>query len=292
MNELETKKLLIGRIVAHFNPVPANAVQELLSQSVGELEVILENLASKKAQGDANEMVEAHRKQSRRESQLEGAWVHAFRNVNLNGRRLVDCESNRSMFESLLQAHEEPSGSIYGTLALQFPTKFSWETPQAKPTKEDQRAAFDAFVRENNLSSVEANFNLFTEGASAEHFAGASGIERAQYAKEAAQARQTFLIKHATPQQLKQEAAYESQVNREQAQREEADRQHQFVSQQQQGLYAVLPAVNANGETMDSKYFRRISTVDYPLFKQLVRKFGSAQITERLRTPEVVVTAA
>jgi Mn-containing catalase len=51
MNELETKKLLIGRIVAHFNPVPANAVQELLSQSVGELEVILENLASK---ADAN----------------------------------------------------------------------------------------------------------------------------------------------------------------------------------------------------------------------------------------------
>jgi hypothetical protein len=91
---------------------------------------------------------------------------------------------------------------------------------------------------------------------------------------------------------LKQEAAYESQVNREQAQREEADHQHQFVSQQQQGLYAPLPAVNSSGETMDSKYFRRISTVDYALFKQLVRKFGSAQITERLRTPEILPVAA
>jgi len=134
----------------------------------------------------------------------------------------------------------------------------------------------------------DANRQMHRNGVALDAWAGASGLERAAFQAEAAQARQTFLIKHATPQQLKQEAAYESQVNREQAQREEADRQHNFVAQQQQGLYAVLPAINANGETMDSKYFRRLSTVDYPLFKQLVRKFGSAQITERLRTPEVV----
>jgi RNA polymerase sigma factor (sigma-70 family) len=88
---------------------------------------------------------------------------------------------------------ELPTPAAYSTLVLQFPTKFSWQTPQSKPTKEDQRKAFDAFVLENNLSSVEANFNLFKEGASVEHYAGASGIERAQYASEAAQARQHFL---------------------------------------------------------------------------------------------------
>ena len=36
---------------------------------------------------------------------------------------------------------------------------------------------------------------------------------------------------------------------------------------------------------MDGKYFKRISTLDYQLFEVMVRKHGSAQITERLRAP-------
>jgi hypothetical protein len=59
------------------------------------------------------------------------------------------------------------------------------------------------------------------------------------------------------------------------------------VSQAQAGLYSPLPTHNEAGEVMDSRYFRRLSTLDYALFKQLVRKFGTAQITERLRTPAV-----
>src|SRR5580704_17276825 len=98
MTDLETKKLLIQRIVAYLNPVPQNCVQELLGQSVQDLGVILDRLVTTKAQGDSEETVIAHREDSRRESALEGAWVHALRNVWLNGKlRLVDCESNRSI---------------------------------------------------------------------------------------------------------------------------------------------------------------------------------------------------
>jgi hypothetical protein len=82
----------------------------------------------------------------------------------------------------------------------------------AKPTKEDQRAAFELFVRQNNLSSCDANFKLFKQGASTDNFAGASQIERAQYAHEAAQGRQKFLIHDATPSELKAEAAYQSKT--------------------------------------------------------------------------------
>jgi hypothetical protein len=53
------------------------------------------------------------------------------------------------------------------------------------------------------------------------------------------------------------------------------------LSQQQH--YPVLPATNANGEAMDAAYFRRISTINFPLFKQLVKKHGSGNVTARLR---------
>jgi hypothetical protein len=218
----------------------------------------------------------------RRGSQLEGAFVHSCR-AFINNRRLSACDSNRAVLESLLNPGEEPSAKLYLALAEQYQTKFAWETPEVQPTKEEQRAAFDLLVREHNLSSCEANFQLFQQGARTENFAGASQIERAQYAHEAAQARQKFLIHDATPSELKVEAAYESQTNHDAAVQAEADRRHQFVSDQQRGLYTPLPAVNGNGEAMDSKYFRRISTVDYNLFKTLVKRYGSSQITSRLR---------
>jgi IS66 Orf2 like protein len=178
----------------------------------------------------------------------------------------------------------ELRASEYVALAEQFPTKFAWETPSAPVSKQDQRAAFELFVRENNLSSVEANFNLFKEGASVEHFAGASGIERNQYANEQALARQKFLINSASPQQLRQEANYETRKNREEFQRAEADRQHQVSSQQQSGMFPPLPATHAeSGETIDARWLRKTSTINFELFKKLCKRHGSAAVTSRLR---------
>jgi hypothetical protein len=62
----------------------------------------------------------------------------------------------------------------------------------------------------------------------------------------------------------------------------EADRSHQFVLSQQQH-YPSLPVTNANGEALDAAYFRKISSINFPLFKQLVKKFGSGNVTSRLR---------
>jgi hypothetical protein len=282
MEIMQQKKLLIERIVPYLTGAPGDVVQQLLQRSVSDLETILDDAITKRARAQATEQVNQHADEMRRESRLEGSFVHACMAV-VNNRRLVPCDSNRVVLESLLNPGEEPSAKLYVMLAEQFPTRFTWEIPQSKPKKEDQRAAFEAFIRESDLSDVDANFNLFKQGASIEHYAGASQIERAQYAHDAAQARQKFLIHDATPSQLKVEAAYESQTNHDAAVRAEADRSHQFVSDQQRGLYTPLPAVNANGEAMDSKYFRRISTVDYNLFKTLVKRYGSSQITSRLR---------
>jgi hypothetical protein len=279
----QQKKVIIQRIISHLNPVPGNAVQELLQQSLPDLTAMLEKLAETREQEQAEETALAHAQEMTRQSKQNHAWAHALLKVELNGRYLQDTEANKNILEGMLQPHEEPSPALYSTLLKQFSNQFSWATPQAKLSKKDQRTAFDAFVREHSLSSVDANFDLFKQGASVEHYAGASRIETAQYAHEVAQARRTFLINNATPSQLKAEAAYQSQTEHDAAVQVEADRRHQFVSDQQCGLYTPLPAVNGNGEAMDSKYFRRISTVDYSLFKTLVKRYGSSQITSRLR---------
>ena len=281
MHQLDQKKLLIERILPHLLGAPADAVQRLLQQSVSDLEAILSDAITKKARAQAVEHANQYADEMRRESQLEGAFVHACRAV-INNRRLSPCDSNRAMLESLLNPGEEPSAKLYAALAEQYPTRFTWEIPKSQPTKEDQRAAFDAFVRENNLSSVDANFDLFKEGASVEHYAGASGIERAQFQAEAAQARQKFLINNATPSQLKAEAAFQSKTEHDAAVQAEADRRHKFVLSRQ-GHYAALRATNENGETIDAKYLRKISTINFPLFKALVKKFGSGNVTARLR---------
>jgi hypothetical protein len=135
-------------------------------------------------------------------------------------------------------------------LAEQFPTRFTWDTPQSQPTKEEQRAAFDAFARDNNLSTCEANFQLFKQSANTEKFAQASEEEA----------------------QTEHDAAVQA----------ESERRHQFVLGQQQH-YPALPATNGNGETIDAAYLRKLSTINYPLFKRLVQKHGSGNVTSRLR---------
>jgi hypothetical protein len=240
---------------------------------------VMDTLDQMKLQAD--ERVAQHANEMRRESQLEGSFVHACMAV-INNRRLSPCDGNRAMLESLLNPGEEPSAKLYKALAEQYPTRFTWDAQQAQSTPQEQRKAFDAFVRENNFSSCEANYELFKRGASLENFAGASQIERAQYAHESAQARQKFLINDATPSELKAEAAYQSQTEHDAAIQGESERRHQFILSQQQH-YPALPATNGNGETIDAAYLRKLSTINYPLFKRLVQKHGSGNVTSRLR---------
>ena len=214
----------------------------MLQESVSDLAQILEDAITKKARAQAAEQVKQHTDQMHRESRLEGSFVHACMAV-INNRRLSTCDGNRAMLESLLNPGEEPSAKLYVALAEQYPTKFAWETPQSKPTKEDQRAAFELFVRENSLSSVEANFNLFQEGASVEHFAGASQAEQSARNAEAAREHQTWLRTKASPLELRAEARYETQTQLAASQQAHADASLEAYKQRDQYAgYKPLPA--------------------------------------------------
>jgi hypothetical protein len=79
-----------------------------------------------------------------------------------------------------------------------------------------------------------------------------------------------------------EEAAYQSQTEQDAAIQGESERRQQFVLSQQQH-YPALPATNGNRETIDAAYLRKLSTINYPLFKRLVQKHGSGNVTSRLR---------
>jgi hypothetical protein len=230
------------------------------------------------------EAVLAHTEAMRLASKYDAAWVNALRNIWLNGKqRLVDADSNRKMMEGLLQAHEEPTAAIYATIALSYPTKFSWKTPPTVQSEADRQADFAKVCRDNLLSECEANRQLHRDSASLDSWVGASRVERAKYAEEAAQSRQKFLINSATPDQLRAEAHFQSATEHDAAVQAEAERSHQFVLSQQ-GHYPPLPQTNQNGEIIDAAYLRKISTINFPLFRQLIKKHGSGNVTSRLRT--------
>jgi hypothetical protein len=242
MHQLDQKKLLIERILPYLTGAPADAAQHLLQQSVSDLETILDDAITKKARAQATERVKQHADELRRESQLEGSFVHVCMAL-INNRRLSPCDANQAMLESLLNPGDEPSAKLYVMLAEQFPTRFTWEVPKSQPTKEEQRAAFDAFVRENDLSSCEANFRLFKQGARFENFAGASQAEKAAYAEQAVRERNKWLRTEASPLELDAEARYETQTQVAASQQAHADASLQAQKQRDQYAgYKPLPA--------------------------------------------------
>ena len=180
--------------------------------------------------------------------------------------------------ESLLQPHEQPSVAIYSSVALSYPTKFSWETPQAKPTKEDQRNAFELFVRENNLSSVEANFNLFKEGASVEHYAGASQAEQAARSAEVAREHQTWLRTKASPSELRAEARYETQ--NQVAANQQAYADATLEAQKQRDQYAGYKPLPAH---IDRKALVKASKDE---LRKWSRLYGQFQLNTALRAQQ------
>ena len=282
MHQMEQKELLVERIVPYLVGAPDDVVQRLLQKSISDLESILEDAITTKARTEAVERVTQHAADMRAASVSEGAWTHACRAL-INGKRLSIIQSNRDLLESLLNPGETPSAKLYIALAEQYPQRFAWSSPPTTQTDEERRSNFVSICRQNNLSECEANDKLHKAGIGTEQWAGASEVERQKFKADAAQARQKYLINNATPDELKAEARYQFQSEHAAAVQNDAARRERFVAEAQHGLYPVLPAVNGRGESMDAGYFRRISTTDYNLFKALVKRHGSAQITSRLR---------
>ena len=101
MNEVEQKKILVGRIIFHLNPVSAGAANELIQQPLPDLAKILAKLADTKEQENVEEETLRVR-EAQAERASDGAWGPTLCRVTLNGKHLADTESNRAMLESPL----------------------------------------------------------------------------------------------------------------------------------------------------------------------------------------------
>jgi hypothetical protein len=259
MDVLQQKKLLVERTVPYLVDAPGDAVQRLLQKSVNELESMLGDAITTKARTEAAERVAQHADEMRRESQLEGAFVHACMAV-INNHRL-----------------ETSSSKLYVALVEQFPDRFTWESLKAQPT-EEQRAEFDAFVSKNNFSGCEANFELFKRGASVENFAGASQFEEAAYAEQAALQRNKWLRTEASPLELRVEARYEGQAQAAASQRAQADAS--LVAQKQRDQYAGYKPLPTH---IDRKALITASKDD---LRKWSRLYGQFQLNTALRAQQ------
>jgi hypothetical protein len=68
------------------------------------------------------------------------------------------------------------------------------------------------------------------------------------------------------------------------AQGQHHERQVQIRAEKDQEYgFEPLPEVDSYGQALDSLYFRKLSNTNYEAFKTAVRRFGAAQINERLR---------
>jgi hypothetical protein len=244
----------------------------------------------------------------------EQALLHIFR-IPVNGKVAIDNQANREIIRNWVDETKGDSGisvQWYLNLLKETPSlarSLSWQSADVlDPVKrrqaesvqaQEDREAFNSFARENGFSEVEANFHLaksvLGDGLSkyklaqavqsnALQLAPASSDELARFSQEAAEARQDFLINQATPQELVTAARQETLERRVQFQREEDQRQVAAREQMDAGQgFVPLPEFNGDGQKIDAAYLNRISNVNLPLFKALMRKHGASALTKRLR---------
>jgi hypothetical protein len=277
MHQVEQKRLLIERILPYLNGAPDDVVQRLLQKSVNDLETILEDAITKKAQTKAREEVNAQAERMRAASVSEGAWTHACRAL-INGKRLALVQSNRDLMESLLNPRETPSAKLYIALAEQYPQRFAWSSPPPAKTDEELRADFVSICRKNNLSECDANEKLHKGGIGIEQWAGASQAELQEFQADAKLARQKWLINSATATELRAEARYEAQTQLAASQQVQADASLQAQKERDQYAgYKPLPA------HLDRKALIKASKDE---LRRWSRLYGQFQLNSALRAQQ------
>jgi hypothetical protein len=101
-------------------------------------------------------------------------------------------------------------------------------------------------------------------------------------AEEVARAR--YLREQASPSELRQAVRAEGQQWAQKSENEQKEASQKLTSQMQTGYagYPPLPERWTDGSFINKAWLMKISNVNYPLFKQLCHRHGTAQVTERI----------
>ncbi len=177
--------------------------------------------------------------------------------------------------------------------------------------RETPQQALDDFMAEHRSLDCEANRQLITdvlgnyesveEAVSVEQavsdLSGQLAVNQSMADEEAAkkqqqqkqlqqqqiQQRQDYLRNHASPLELRQAARAEAEQLRVEAQQAEEARQAAAREVAAQGHDPIPEFNQVTGEKLDSQYFIRLSNTDIGKFRNMIRRYGAAQITKALR---------
>jgi len=296
---------------------------ELSGKTTTEIEKIVDeqNLAQIRAQVaqrfDADKEQKNREFQQRERERIEEAQLLRIFCTPINGMVAVDNQANRGIIRSWIDEtrDERISPAWFLTVLNENPKLIESLALQSadvlNPVKRQQTAAaqehedrktFNEFARQNGWSEVQANFHLaksilgsgFNQFALANavrdgrlNLAPASQEELARFQTEAAQARADYLRNHASPEELRNAAHEEAEQRRTEFKQQEADRQLAARKEQDANYgYPPLPEFNTAGDEpirIDATFLNKLSNTDLPKFKNMLRKYGSFQLTQRLR---------
>jgi len=245
----------------------------------------------------------------------EARLQQLFRTV-VNRKVLIDCEATRNQIWALLDGAPLDSISVQWLVKLlkESPSQFAWQDvvdpkTQAAANKqqlEADRKQFEDFAKSSELCSIiEANWSVIynalgpgldklsisvvqlpegpcvlTEDGETFQLIEASSEQKAQWAYEKAKARELWLKTEASPDELRAAARAEGAA-RAANQQTQASRDFEAAKVRDSRMgYPPLPEIYL-GQPLNAAFIKRAST---ETLKQLIRRFGSAQITEAVRT--------
>jgi hypothetical protein len=289
MNRQSLIELIVARGVAK--------PEQLQSKSVQELEKILDDSLIAEIRAEAAQAPAIQERQRQvDEIQAERIWSRFF----FKHPELSDIAANRKMiFDYALSLsddgvvtfeHLDEAGRTLPGLDRQ---KIK-QPPTATNLKQDEETLRD-FCKANQLEPSTAALNLLRQeygaGFNSAQVANALrsglimlGSASDEILREAQEERQDYLVNQASPQELRQAARTEAEQRRVQFQREEDQRQIAAREQMDAAVgFPPLPEFTSDGQKLDAAWLNRISNTNLQLFKNLMRKYGAANLTARLR---------
>jgi hypothetical protein len=239
-----------------------------------------------------------------RGTQQENAQIRAGLEAK-NDSELQDILANAAIEQTLAQKDK-----LFQALAERDAAAFEYDQEHHQPKRDaeakarleqDQRTFQDAAKTLRSFGLTEANFNLIREvlgtgfsvhqidqliQANGIRLSPASTEEQNEWQKEAIEEYNKQLLKLADtdPLAFRKLVRLEGAQMAARAQGQQQEQQVRIRTEKDQAYgFEPLPEVDSYGRALDSLYFKKLSNTNYQAFKIAVRRFGAAQINERLR---------
>jgi hypothetical protein len=284
------------------------------AQTVEFLEAALLQLKNEQVRIAAVNSIEVQRinearRRDQEQFQRDMAWNNIFRTVLSGGKVAVDNAANRGVIESWLHPHESLSQAVFAKAIGDTPRLIDQLVVQSAdvldPVKqrqaaavqaEDDRALFSQMARQNNVADTGANFllvrSLIASGFDRSRLAhaltmrglsAATAEDQQQWKEERIEQENTRLASDEASPREKRQIAYQRTVD-EHRTNVHTQIEFELVTGFERdvvygGKASPLPQ-EWSGQPLTSEFIRKC---DKNTLKTMIHRYGSSQVTARLR---------